>query len=139
MYECKETGNGKNTQNAGCSMADAKQCYQFNISAADASVCRHGNGKQQCTTAEETKECHDDYQHRRKERFLPDRKRDGKKTPWKESKQGGIADLMVSVIIEGKKKECQKGQQTVKKHPVTHVCCTSHHTDCPESVWRHLS
>lgn len=107
MYKGKQTGKHKNPQNAGYSMTDAKQRHKFNISAANASVCCHGNGKQQHTTAEKTEECHDDNQYRRKERFLTDGKRDGKKTPWKESKQGGIANLMVSVIIPGKEKERQ--------------------------------
>ena len=139
MYEGKQGGSHKDFQNARCPVADAKQCHQLDVAASDASISNHGDEKQEHPTAEKTEDCGEDNKRIRQKRFLPDGKRDIKKTPGKERKQGRIADLVVPVIVQGKEKQGQNCKQPIKKQCFTHVCCTSHHTGCPESVRRHLS
>ena len=139
MQEGKQGGNHKDFQNARRPLADAEQRHKLDVAASDAAICHHGNEKQEHSAAEKTKDYSDADKHSRQKRFLPERKRDIKKTPWKERKQGGIADQVVSVIVQGKEKQRQNRKQPVKKQCFIHVCCTSHRTGCPESVRRHLS
>ena len=138
MHEGKQGGNHKDFQNARCPVADAQQRHQLDVAASDTSICNHGDEKQEHSSAEKTEDCRENNKRVRQKRFLQDAKLDIKKTPRKERKQGSIADLVVSVIVQGKEKQRKNRKQPVKKQCFTHACCTSHHTDCPESVRRHL-
>lgn len=138
MHEGKQGGSHKDFQNARCPVADAQQRHQLDVTASDTFICNHGDEKQEHSAAEKTESCGEDNKRVRQKRFLPDGKRHIKKTPGKERKQGSIADLVVSVIVQGKEKQRQNRKQPVKKQCFTHACCTSHHTGCPESVRRHL-
>ncbi len=139
VHEGKQGGSHKDFQNVRCPVTDAKQRHQLDVAASDTFICNHGDEKQEHPAAEKTEDCGENNKCVRQKRFLQDGKRDIKKTPGKERKQGSIADLVVFVIVQGKEKQRQNRKQPVKKQCFTHACCTSHHTDCPESVRRHLS
>lgn len=99
MYEGKQGGSHKDFQNARCPVADAQQRHQLDVAASDTSISNHGDEKQEHSATEKTEDCGENNKCVRQKRFLPDGKRDIKKTPGEERKQGSIADLVVSVIV----------------------------------------
>lgn len=124
--------HGKEQQ--GGAHDNSKQRSQLNIPASDAAVCDHGDCQQKSKSGKETGRALQAYGTNGRPWGEAERKRQRKKAPKKERKQGGISYLMVSVIIYGKQQQEKKGQEAVGKGEITHVWNTSHRTGCPESV-----